>query len=426
MAMLVGTSAGSALALEQADVEQLRRLVTNHARVGAAQADLSAAEASAASARGRWYPELRAGGSAGYSKRDNTNGVRDTGSYPRQGALTLTQPVLDFGRINSAVNRAELSQARAANAVTATQEDLLLEGLTARINLYRAARTVEFAQRSVDNIRKQTGMEQSRVDLGGGLATDVLQTKSQLAGAEARLVRSRSLYVNARNRFRAVFGEEAAAPARLSAIAVPKPMLPATLTEAIARARSDNATLRNAALTVDVAKADIRIAQAELGPRLNLVGETRQNVDIIDRPNTRGEHTVRLEFSYSLNSGLSSYRNVDAARGSARAAEQRLDDARMVIEEQVSNSWEGYAAARETADYLKNQARIAEEFLRLAREERQLGRRSLIDVLSGETALINAQSDAAAAEADIAIAGFSLLRSLGRLPAAIFPKGLSK
>jgi adhesin transport system outer membrane protein len=55
------------------------------------------------------------------------------------------------------------------------------------------------------------------------------------------------------------------------------------------------------------------------------------------------------------------------------------------------------------------QANIASEFLELARRERQLGNRSLIDVLAGETALINASSDAASADTDVAIAVFALL-----------------
>ncbi|CAK0779291.1 hypothetical protein WCLP8_90002 [uncultured Gammaproteobacteria bacterium] len=43
-------------------------------------------------------------------------------------------------------------------------------------------------------------------------------------------------------------------------------------------------------------------------------------------------------------------------------------------------------------------------------DELVLGLRSLIDVLSGETTLINAQSDAASAVADVAIAAFTLLK----------------
>ena len=64
---------------------------------------------------------------------------------------------------------------------------------------------------------------------------------------------------------------------------------------------------------------------------------------------------------------------------------------------------------------LKNQANIASEFLVFARKERKLGRRSLLDVLGGETALINASSDSASANIDIAIATIALLDTMGAL-----------
>ena len=72
-------------------------------------------------------------------------------------------------------------------------------------------------------------------------------------------------------------------------------------------------------------------------------------------------------------------------------------------------------AARDNAEQLHNQADIAAEFLELARKERQLGNRSLLDVLAGETALINASSDAASADTDVTIVAFTLLSVMGKL-----------
>ena len=64
---------------------------------------------------------------------------------------------------------------------------------------------------------------------------------------------------------------------------------------------------------------------------------------------------------------------------------------------------------------LRNETAIAAEFLDLVRKERQLGNRQLQDVLQGETALINANSSATAAETDIAIGVYELLAAMGRL-----------
>ena len=85
------------------------------------------------------------------------------------------------------------------------------------------------------------------------------------------------------------------------------------------------------------------------------------------------------------------------------------------IEEQARNAWSNLITAGQNAALLQNQANIAAEFLDLARKERQLGKRTLIDVLAGETNLINAQSDAISAQSDVIIAGLTLLSVMGQL-----------
>lgn len=88
--------------------------------------------------------------------------------------------------------------------------------------------------------------------------------------------------------------------------------------------------------------------------------------------------------------------------------------------EEARNAWVSWETSRERADHLRNQVRIAERFLELARKEREMGRRSLLDILNGEVGLINAQSDATAAGIDEIIAAYRLLRATGQLSPGIF------
>ena len=55
------------------------------------------------------------------------------------------------------------------------------------------------------------------------------------------------------------------------------------------------------------------------------------------------------------------------------------------------------------------------QFLELARKERQAGNRTLLDVLNGETAFINAQSDAIGAKIEVLINSYTLLSLTGGL-----------
>ena len=104
------------------------------------------------------------------------------------------------------------------------------------------------------------------------------------------------------------------------------------------------------------------------------------------------------------------------------ASALRTADSRDEVERQARNAWQALVTARENHRLLTNQSNIAAEFLEQARKERQLGRRSLLDVLSGETSLINASSDAAAAKANVAVAVYTLLTVMGELDDKAFAK----
>ncbi len=68
-----------------------------------------------------------------------------------------------------------------------TRQGLILEASQAYINLLTSIQSLGFAKQSADNIRKQTGMEQSRVERGSGFSSDVLQVKAQLPGLKQTL-----------------------------------------------------------------------------------------------------------------------------------------------------------------------------------------------------------------------------------------------
>ena len=64
---------------------------------------------------------------------------------------------------------------------------------------------------------------------------------------------------------------------------------------------------------------------------------------------------------------------------------------------------------------MRNQSNISGEFLALARKERKLGTRSLIDVLAGETSFITSIDSAIQAEAGRELAAYNLLFAMGLL-----------
>ena len=166
----------------------------------------------------------------------------------------------------------------------------------------------------------------------------------------------------------------------------------------------------------DIARENINKTQAdEFFPDLNAIAQEVRKVDEGGTSGSKMERIVKVELSYNLNLGLTAINTLGASELSHTASVSRFGDTRDLVEEAARNAWYSLQTARDNAEQLHNQAAIAAEFLELARKERQLGNRSLLDVLAGETALINASSDAASADTDVTIVAFTLLSVMGKL-----------
>lgn len=401
------------------------QLLSHHKRVEAAKLDLEAAQQRLETARGGWYPTFDSTASYGWEEQNKGQGTDDTSMPPRILEMSLSQLIYDFGATDAAIDRARLEVMQARQTLISTTQNVALEAVNAWYGVVRQRKLLEFNFGSVENVKKQMQLEDARVQRGSGLATDVLQAKSQLAGLEATRTRLQGALTTAVNRYRAVFGKEPpkSDPKNMKLPKLPLDMLPATLDEAIAIANENNPRLKATYLGTLMAGATVAETKAsEFYPELNASAERNLKEDEGGTIGGKQETLVKVELTYSLNLGMTGTNTLKAAELSQRSGISRFQEERDLVEERVRNAWSDLETAKLRVEQLRNQTNIASEFLELARRERQLGNRSLIDVLAGETALINATSDATSAEVDVVQAVYRLLTSLGRLQADVVPE----
>lgn len=394
---------------------QIPDLLANDNLVKAAEADVISAREQARVALGNWFPNLNISASYGYESQKPEKAA-DTEIVPREIDVTITQLLWDFGSTNAILRSARLTLEQARTVLDASRQNLLLQAVSVYLNVLRAGDVLDFARQSEGNLVRQTGLENALVERGAGFSTDVLQAKVQLAGASARRIRAEGALQVARNAYREVFG---AAPGELSSMkspTLPLDLLPQDVESAVETAEKDNPQLIAANIGNAIAReAVLRSRASGFFPKIEGVFENKIKEDVGGTIGDETERLVKVQLTYPFNLGFTAVNTLRAAKSSQSATQLRYADARDVVEQQARDAWENLRTARENASLLKNQANIAAEFLDFARKERQLGRRSLIDVLAGETALIDASSDAASAEVDVSVAVFTLLNVMGRL-----------
>jgi adhesin transport system outer membrane protein len=156
--------------------------------------------------------------------------------------------------------------------------------------------------------------------------------------------------------------------------------------------------------------------QAKLyGPSLNYSYKYSDKFNASAVAGFKTETLSKVELTFPLFAG---FKHKEASEGSAAsymAQSERYTDEQIGIENLVRDSWQNVLTQQANAGYLQSQAKSAKDFLELARKERQMGRRSLLDILNGETAFINASSAAESAAVDAVLAKYALLAAMGKL-----------
>ena len=148
--------------------EMIAETVETHDRLLASQAQVTAARQRSKEALGVWYPSLDVTANVERYRLERTN--TDTVIAPAQElTATITQLLWDFGGANATVERARLQLVQSEISLVLARQTLIAEALAAYINLLRSAEVVLFARRSEENIRRQTGLEEARIEAGSGL-----------------------------------------------------------------------------------------------------------------------------------------------------------------------------------------------------------------------------------------------------------------
>ncbi|HIB19139.1 MAG TPA: TolC family protein [Alphaproteobacteria bacterium] len=403
-------------AYAQTFTEELRDLIDNHKRILATKATVDSLTEGSSISRKAYWPEVSVTALQGHESRKNVEGTLDTGLGASEFDASITQPIDLWHSKGSAVEIAELQLEQGKLGLEQTIQSVILEAITATIGISSATLIEDYARRSVSNIKKQAQLEDARVAKGSGLSTDVLQAKIQLAGAEARLTLAEGALGQSINRYRAVFGYEPPGRDTLPIIILPLSRVPASKDECVRLALENNFQIRSLRSAEELARISIKQTRADqFAPTLNFIVDSKLKNNISGIRGSTNEWIAKFELKYNLNVAGSAFNNVNSSEYNYIATSNQLQDATNLIEEQAKNTFEQYEITQKNANFLENQANIAGEFLALAREERRLGTRSLIDVLSGETAEINALSDAQSAKSQVAIAAYTLLFILGEL-----------
>ena len=338
----------------------------------------------------------------------------------------ITQNIYDFGsstsKYKNAKNKIEIAQISKNNVIS----NKIFEAITAYLGYIKAYEVLEYAKKSEARIRQVTNLENEKVARGGGLASNVLQSKARLAGAKATRVRFEGELSQATNRFYNIFRELPSDIKTFKRPQLPLEYLPENESEAIRLAKENNISLNLSRINLKNSENTIKGSKSKFFPTIKAIAELKNKRNMSGIKGTEIDQTYKLEMKYPISIGgpyglfYKERADYKSSMNQYMIAKYSHDKLERNLEEVIRNAWQTRKIAKENFEFLSNQANISGEFFDLAMKEVKLGNRQLIDILSSETAYIDAKSSAETAKTQYELSIYQLLLSMGILNEEIF------
>jgi outer membrane protein len=333
----------------------------------------------------------------------------------------LTVPIYNGGAIKNATKAAKERVSAGEADLRATESAVFSQTVAAYMDVLRTEALVGLATNQVEVLKVDLEAAKDRFQIGDLTITDVAQSDSRLALAEADLRSAFSDLIAARETYIRLVGR---APTNLEA-PPPLPGLPENAMAAVEVALKYNPDLIAARERADAAGFDTKAAAAGRRPTLGLT----TGVDYTNYFNTLGGPFAAELFQEETTSNMALQLRIPLFQGGAIAARYRQAGAResaaleqMIATErdviaQTRSAYAAWQASNAVIESSKQAVAAAELSLEGVRAENSIGNRTVIEVLNAEQELLQARAQLVTARRNAYVAGFTLLAAMGRAEA---------
>jgi outer membrane protein len=287
------------------------------------------------------------------------------------------------------------------------EQQVLARVVAAYLDVQRQGAFVQLREGNLRLITQELRAARERFDVGETTRTDVALAEARLASARSQLAAEQGALARAQAEYRAAVG--AAPSGALSA--APRAVVPATLAEARTIALRTHPSLLQAQHEVAAAEINVRRAEAQLRPSVQLQGRLQIDQDSEESAVATLQATGPI---YQGGAQASQVRQFQARRDAARAG--LLLAAEQIVQD-VANAYANLEVARASTLAFEEQVRAAQVAFEGVREEASLGARTTLDVLDAEQDLLDARSALVSAQIDETTAGYQVLAAMGLLTA---------
>mgnify|MGYP001491863464 CR=1 FL=1 len=348
------------------------------------------------------------------TNRDGSNATI-TNTDPETKSISITQTIFDFGR-GADYSKSKIGINLAKAKLLKKEQDILYKTVAAYTGLISANEKLEINRANVDLLNRQVETDRIRLERGQITLSDVSQSESSLAGAEASFIQAQNDLLTSKLNYENIIGQinDAQSLEKDTIITYP---IPDSLDAAIKLSKKSNPDLIIAEMEYEQSRKDTSIARSELVPTAKLSLEKSYSDDLNSTYDEREKDTLKATVTWPFYSGGKNLASLNKNKNIENRSRLILDSEIKQNQTNVASAWSNYQSNKSLLNSVQLQVRAAEIANEGITAEYNSGSsgRTTLEVIQSNSLLLNAQISLADSERNFILSQFNLLKSIGLL-----------
>ena len=398
--------------------DALKITYKNNKELNAERENVNIAEQDLKISKGNYLPSGTITGSK--SQQDTNKLTNQSGGDaaindvdPLNTTIKLEQTLIDFGR-NAELKKSKLGLNLSKEKLKKTEQEIFYKAIEAYSNLIASTERVKINERNLNLLTRQVENDKTRLEIGQITLSDLSQSESSLAGAEAKNIKAINDLTTSKLNYENVIGKINNVD-NLNKTLNPISPLPKSLNEAIEISNNNNPDIIIAKIEYEQSEKDIKISKADLAPTATLSIERSNTEDFSSTIDEKEQDTIKATVTWPFFSGGKNLANVNKNQSEKIRKRLLLDNTIKSSETNVASAWSNFQSSESILTSIRAQVNAAEIANEGITEEYQRGSRSTLDFIQSTAILLDARISLANSERDFILAQYNLLKSVGLL-----------
>jgi len=349
------------------------------------------------------------------SNRANQAGVSlpDTSNTSATQSVSIDQKIFQGFQGYNSIKKSKLESKKAALKLKDIEQIILLQSANVYYDLVYKIKNTKFNLANIDLFERQVEIDSSRVQKGEITLTDLAQSESSLAGANAKFITAETELLTAKSNFERIIRLPAPKENSIKKIGL---NFPTSLSEALNFSEKKNPKLLLAKLDYEISEKDVNIEQSRFSPSASVSYTQSQSKDFSSSIDDIDKETLKATVTIPLFKGGKNYSLLKKSKFKKEQSNLLLQDTINEVKTDTTNSWSSYQSSESVLKATLAQvkaAEIANEGITLEYDSGNA--RTTLEVIQSRSLLLNARISNAIAERNFATSKFKLLAVIGEL-----------